>query len=125
MGEQFNYKIIAAILNQISRTSDMARLSYMGLNQFGWFPEFLVSCTDETEFNKASFSPTCHRICFTVTTRTRNLISLFCSISKKECRLTTGPLKGKVVEVVLFFIWRTCTIFPTNTMGLSLISTVP
>ena len=30
----------------------------MVLNQFGWFPEFLVSCTDETEFNKAFFSPT-------------------------------------------------------------------
>jgi hypothetical protein len=36
----------------------MARLSYIGLNQFGWFPEFVVSCTDETEFNKAKFSPT-------------------------------------------------------------------
>jgi len=90
----------------------MARLSYMGLNQFGWFPEFLVSCTDETEFNKASFSPTCHRICITVTTRTHNLISLFCSISKKECRLTIGPLKGKVVEVVFSSFGGLAQLFP-------------
>lgn len=77
----------------------MERLSHKGLNQFRWFPEFMLSCTNETEFNKDYFSPThiTEYALLLLPTHSGNLLSLFCSVSKKECRLTTNLLKGKVV----------------------------
>jgi hypothetical protein len=71
----------------------------VGVNQFGWFPELLVSCTNEAEFNKAYFSPINVREFAMLLVRTQNFgntLSPFCSISKKEGMVTTEPLKGKV-----------------------------
>jgi hypothetical protein len=95
---------------------------HMGLNQFGRFPEFLVSCTDETEFNKAYFLPThvTEYVMLLLHAHTGNSLKPFLYSFKEGMYVYNRALERQSAVSCVFFTWRTCINFPTNTMGLSL-----